>query len=349
MLLRRIAFQMIFLALVSLATHAQAFKSLTYIDKVPVPHNEVNGSFAIRLPTKCGPDGTIYVRFAGMDREPALNLIRQDGKLASSIRLNEVHELWENHLDDFAPGDGEVFVLSKRGKRHAPTTYYISRFKIDGTYVSSAKLDTDFRPDFEPKQIAAFPSGELLIAGMAKGHDVPFVPFTAIFGANGEFQREVGLKSDVNEKHAKGEPSNAGLSPAEQMQYLLDVTYLQTADDGNIYLMRHTPSGPVFVVSPGGSVRKVALVPPIEGAVLQWIMSSQGSIAAHYISVDAKKGKTHYLTIVDAWTGKSRETIQYKHDYQTNGSGMVCYRNGAFTFLAGTSDNKVQLVRAIPQ
>jgi hypothetical protein len=111
--------------------------------------------------------------------------------------LSGIPELSQNDFYDFAPGNGDVFLLSGQGKPHTQPTYYISRFKTDGTYVSSVKLDTEFRPDFEPKQIAAFPSGDLLIAGIAKGHEVPFVPFTAIFGADGEFKRQVAFENDV--------------------------------------------------------------------------------------------------------------------------------------------------------
>src|SRR5260370_28660210 len=111
--------------------------------------------------------------------------------------------------------------------------------------------------------------------------------------------------------------------------------------------MRHTPRGPVVVVSPGGSVRRLALVPPVASADLQWIMASGVSIAAQYRSDDAIARKTRYLTVVDVLTNRIGESIRYTQDYQTNGGGMACYQHGTFTFLAGAPDNKLQLVRAI--
>jgi hypothetical protein len=344
MLIRKTLFHMLFLTSVSFVAHSQAFKDLTLTGKVSVSRDQVNGGFAVQLPMKCGPDGTIYVRFAGGSLEPSVTLIREDGKIATSIRLSQIPEFSENDFYDFAPGNGDVLVLNGQGKPHIQTTYYISRFKTDGTYVSSVKLDTGFRPDFEPRHIAAFPSGDLLIAGISKGHEVPFVPFTAIFGSDGQFQRQVLFEGDVGEKDAKQKPSDARFSDADRVRNLLDVSYLQTADDGNAYLMRHTPRGPVFIVSAGGSVRRLALIPPVESADLQWIMASGGSIAAQYRSDDAK---THYLTVVDVSTKRIRETIRYTHDYQTNGGGMACYQNGTFTFIAGAPDNKLQLVRAV--
>src|SRR5260370_13091439 len=167
---------------------------------------------------KCGPDGTIYVRFAGESLEPSVTLIREDGKIASSIRLSQIPEFSENDFYDFAPGNGDVLVLNGKGKPHIQTTYYVSRFKTDGTYVSSVKLDTGFRPDFEPLHIAAFPSGDLLIAGISKGHEVPFVPFTPIFGADGHFQRQVLFEGDVSEKDAKQKTSDARFSDADRVR-----------------------------------------------------------------------------------------------------------------------------------
>lgn len=302
---------------------------------------------------KCGADGTMYIRFTGAGLEPTVTLIREDGKIASEIRLRAIPEFTENTLQDFAPGNGDVLVLSAKGKPHTQTVWYVSRFKTDGTYVSSVEVDTAFRPDFEPLHIAAFPSGDLLIAGVAKGRkgdEVASVPFVGIFGADGKFQRQLVFEHDVTKEDVKQKkPSKANLSETEQIRDLLEVSFLLTGDDGNAYLLRHTPRGPVFVVSPGGVVRSVALVPPVTSADLDWIMASGGFIAAEYRSTDPAERKTHYLTIVDSSTGTTRETIRYVHDYQTTGGGMACYQHGTFTFLAGTSDNKLQLVKAVAQ
>jgi len=337
----------LFLACVPLTAGAQVFRGLTYTDRAPISIKKAG--YAVQLPMKCGPDGTIYVRFAEAGKEPAVTLIRQDGKILSSIRLSAIPELSESGLYDFAPATGEVWLLSGKGKPYAPTTYQVSRFKSDGTYISSATLDLGFRPDFEPKEIAAFPSGNLLVAGIVKGHDVPFAPFTAIFGDDGQFRRQVTLEKDVTDKDATQQATNANFPWAQQIRNLLDGTYLQAADDGNAYLMRHTPTGPVFVISPGGAARRVLLTPPVQGADLQWIMASGGSIVAHYRLASAEERKEHYLVVLDAWTKKNRETIRYEFDYPNNAGGMACYQSGSYTFIAGGPEGGLQLVRAVAQ
>ena len=341
----------ILLACLGITAHAQEFRPVTYTTKVPVSTNLAKNGFAVRLPIKCDQDGTIFVRFAQAGPEPVLTVIQAEGKVASNIRLSAVPEFSQNDFYDFAPGNGYVFVLSGQGRPHVPASYYISRFKSDGTYISSVKIDTGFRPDFEPRHIAAFSSGDFLLAGMVKGHDTPVLPFTAIFTSGGEFRREVVMKDDVTNKDAKAKIPNTDFTPEQQVRNLLDVSYLQTADDGNAYLMRHTPNGPVFVISPGGSVRRVRLNPPVEDAAIQWIMVSAGLIAAQYRSAatDGAGHKTHYLVIVDGSTNKVRETVRYFHDYETNGGGLACYQSGNFTFLAGAPDGGLRLVGAASQ
>jgi hypothetical protein len=137
-----------------------SFKSLALTDKVPVPRDQANGSFAVQLPMKCDPEGTIYVRFAGMGLQSSVLLIREDGKIASSIGLSGIPELSKNDFYDFAPGNGDVFLLSGQGKPHTQPTYYISRFKTDGTYVSSV-CSIRLQAGFRTQAIPAFPSGDL--------------------------------------------------------------------------------------------------------------------------------------------------------------------------------------------
>lgn len=339
------------LALASLAANAQEFRSLTYLDQVPVAGYKAEGGFAVQRPMKCGLDGVLYIRFASANSEPAVTLIGDDGKIISNIRLSEIPEFAQNDFYDFAPANGEVFVLSGKGKPHSPTmtSYYVSRFKIDGTYISSAVVDIGVRPDFEPRALAAFPSGNLLISGMAKGHDVPFVPFTAIFTETGQFLHQVILKDDVTDKDAKQQPIDSSFSPAQQERNLIEATYLRTADDGNIYVTRNTPRGPVFIVAADGSARRVALAPPVTGADLEGVMAGGVLLVAQHRSPDGPERHTHYLVVMETSGKKIRETVRYVHEYDKNAVGMSCYRNGTYTFIAGAPNGGLQLVRAAVQ
>src|SRR5215469_2794914 len=93
--------QLALTACAALGADGQAVKSLTYFDKLALPLNQENGAFAVRLPMKCGPDGTIYLRFAGTSVDPSITIIR-DGKIAS-IALTQILEFSESGILDFAP------------------------------------------------------------------------------------------------------------------------------------------------------------------------------------------------------------------------------------------------------
>jgi hypothetical protein len=338
-------------AVASLAANSQDFSGLRYLDQVPVTGYKAKGGFAVQQPMKCGLDGVLYARFASASSEPGVTLIGDDGKMISKIRLSEIPEFSENDFYDFAPASGNVFLLSGKEKPHFPTVtnYYISRFKIDGTYISSALLDIGFRPDFEPRGLAAFPTGNLLISGVAKGHDVPFVPLTAIFTEAGQFLHQVVLKDDVTDNDAKQKTIDSSFPPAQQKRNLIEVTFLRSADDGNVYLMRNTPTGPVFVVTPGGSARRIPLAPPVNGADLEGVMADGGLLVAQYRSPDSAERHTHYFVVMETSAGKVRETVRYVNDYTKNAVGMSCYRNGVYTFIAGAPDGGLQLVRATVQ
>jgi len=245
---------------------AQQPKNLGIQETVTLSIPERRGGFAVQLPIKCSPNGEIYVRFTYADSEPELTRISEDGRHISLLRLNRVPEFSDAGIYDFAPGDdGEMFFLTGHGAPHIPTTYYVAHFRRDGAYDSSLRLDTTFRRDFEPMQLAAFSTGEFFVAGFAKGHSNALEPFTAMFTAGGQFQRELVLPGDVGKKEITIADASPGQSLTEEegLRGLLEISHLQLADDGNVYLMRNTPQGPVFAISAGGMVQRIPLdLPP---------------------------------------------------------------------------------------
>lgn len=332
---------------------AQSLKKLDVIERSRVSIPEQYRSHAVQLPLKCGADGDIYVRFAGADVEPALTIISKDGTHVSRITLSKVPDFPAAGFVDFAPADNDVFLLAGKQEgpdRYAPPIYYLVQFKEDGSYESSVKLDTSFRPDFEPRQIAAFHGAqEFLVAGFSKGHTTPIAPFAAIFGADGQLQRELIFEKDLGQEDVEraSAASNQSFTLEQGTMSLLDVTFLQAADDGNVYVMRHTQRGPVFVVSPGGVARRVSLNPPDGRAEIKWIMASGGSIATeYYLPASGPDPKVHFITITDVSSKSPQSTIRYTFDPHTTGHGMVCYQRGLITFLAETPEGVLQLVRA---
>jgi hypothetical protein len=128
----------------------------------------------------------------------------------------------------------------------------------------------------------------------------------------------------------------------------LDSSSLQTADDGSVYLARSAPQGPVFIISPGGEVRRVMLTTPDSGAALLSVKIAGGKIAAEY-NVPGSPPEGHhrnFLTITDLSTGRRLDTVGYEGSALT-GVGLVCYLNQSFEFLAYGSDGGLKVVRAV--
>ena len=119
---------------------------------------------------------------------------------------------------------------------------------------------------------------------------------------------------------------------------------MELADDGNVYLMRHSPTGPVYVIAPSGQVlKRIALSPP-EGSYLSEIKVSHQELAAEYIR---PKPSSHEISavviqIVDLQSGEP--VAEYSHADGEIGSAFACYSADNLTFLV--KDDKGSLMIA---
>ena len=117
--------------------------------------------------------------------------------------------------------NGAVYALiftrrdpSNGGPRPTPE-YYIERFNDDGTTDSIARIQTPpGATRWFAEHLAAFPDGNILIAGTASFTDgeppsaSSLRPFTAIYDPTGRFARDVTLPDDVLNEAAEGASSS---------------------------------------------------------------------------------------------------------------------------------------------
>lgn len=174
------------------------------------------------------------------------------------------------------------------------------------------------------------------------------MPFAGIFDDRGQLQKEVSMKGDLEEKdvvNAKLGP--VGGEPSEAFAGWLELSSLQTADDGRAYLMRRGLEGPVFLISPGGTVQTVRLAAPEKSAVLASVKVKGGRIAAeYYLPGPAGPERVHYLTVMNIATGKIEYTIRYT-GVRSAGVGMVCYGEKGFDFLVQDAEGYLAIVTAV--
>jgi hypothetical protein len=115
-------------------------------------------------------------------------------------------------------------------------------FNADGTCHSKVKLETPF--SFIPYQIAVYPSGTMLIAGLRSsgGRDSKtMLPYTALFSASGSVLKAIELEDDgqLDRRATEGDPKVT--SPTDPHgNTAIARGEMAAAADGNMYLMRRT-------------------------------------------------------------------------------------------------------------
>jgi hypothetical protein len=341
------------LSLLTFRTGALAQGSpLLIIESLPIPEQHVA---MIREPMKCGTDGRIYVQFVSLDPEPEVNVISGDGKATYWISLNKVPGLRDGHVQDFIPDPsrGGAFLLiggiresegNGAGSDNAAELQNIVAFDEKGNYVSATKLQADFFIT----RFAAFAKGdEFLVTGYRSKNlgspEEELSPVTALFSSSGELLRYIKLERDVNKdsvtQHFHGnEPVSLG-----EIQ-IISFSLVESGDDGNVYLVRGTPAGPVYSISPGGEAYRITLTPPSDRAGLLSVKVTGTEIMAEYEVAGESGGYGTLLFVVSDRQGHSQH--QYSISPRDAGLGMACYSGHTLTFLAPGKDGTLELRRA---
>jgi hypothetical protein len=326
----------------SIAATAQQARQLSIIDSVQLPEQQEHG-LAVMMPMKCSASGELYVRFSRGDRENGVTVVSEDRQHVVHLSPSQVPDMIGSSPLDFAPGlDHDAFLLVVAPR--SPVAYYIVTLK-DNAASTVTRLDT--QPGLELHQFAVLGADHFVISGYFRlGGEGP-KPFTGIFDSRGQLQKEIALPGDLDSKAvAKSKLMPESQSAEDGFAGWLEVSSLQTADDGSVYVTRHGPEGPVFLISAGGTVRRVRLRPPEKAATLASVKINGGSLVAEYYMPGSASGghRVHYLVVTDLSSGNPQETIQYE-GIQSTGVGMVCYRENTFEFLSQAPDGHLQIVR----
>jgi hypothetical protein len=332
-----------------LPTRAQEAHQLAVTDVVRVPSVHSQEGLSVKSPVKCSPIGELYVQLVGGGAEPGVTMVSADRKSISFFGLESVPDLQQGTLLDYAPGAShDVFLLvSKSTGARGPFEYYIVRLR-EGA--SSLVIRLEIKPGFQLRQLAVLGDDAFVIAGFFGWQNQHVEPFTAIFKNDGQFLRKITLDGDLNAEgqspDVKGKSTPTGKSESETSRMsLFELSSLQTADDGSVYLARHAANGPLFVITPGGAVKRIALRSPAEGAELSSVKLCSGKVVADYFVRDSSAGyHQHFLRVFDLSTGQVSDVTYKGSEF---GVGLVCYRNEVFEFLAYGSDKHLRIVSAV--
>jgi hypothetical protein len=325
------------LVLTSLPASAQGIRQLTIDDVIRLPGRHQQPGLAVKVPVKCSQYGDLYVEFMGGGAESGVSLFSADHGRVGHFAITHIPQLQDALVYDFAPGRSrDVFLLvAKKVGRYGLVEHYVAHLMENG---SSSVTKLQFKADAQPRQMAVLGSENFVVSGFfGSGHTDPG-PFVAIFNAQGELMRPLALTGDVSSVNKSpniigDQPSSSDSLDAVASEVTAkewsELSSLQTADDGSVYLLRPSPQGPAFIISPGGAVGRVALKPPEKDAVLSSAKMAGGRIAAEYYIPRASDGvREHFITVTDASTGQQLDTVRYQvRPINRVGNGLLCARD----------------------
>src|SRR6266436_4058046 len=218
---------------------------------------------------RCDSDGNIYLRvYTGELTSPVVK-VSPEGKLLTTFLSDSASKLVS--IQDFwVTSTGEVFVLAEKGGGEGA----ILVFDADGKSKEEVLLDVPVRQN----QLAVVvPLEERSVANGS--------PFLAIFNSRGQLLKRIQLPKDVKPK-AKQPLTRADLNYAETVVN----SATEISDDGTVYFVRHTRTGPVYAISAGGRVTRTVRLKPPEGAILSTVKVARGTVAAEFVKNGADDG-----------------------------------------------------------
>jgi hypothetical protein len=231
---------------------------------------------------------------------------------------------------------------------------YLFVYKSDGTFKSAIKLNPGFV--WSPHALAVFPSGNLLITGSEYDRDrkAAMWPFTGIFAPDGSLLKEIKLEDDetLHDMAASGD-ARVTLPQDTHANLAISHTQVETASDGNGYLMRWTNPTIIYGISPGGEVVRRVKVDPGEAGYRPAAMHVyQNRIAVLFVNAQTR---AKVMKIVDleghALATYDEPVANGKTPGAMLGSSFACYTENPtrFVFFGADDDDRLQLWIAQPR
>ena len=319
---------------------------LTPVETIEMP-SEPAGMF--ENPLKCDADGNLYLK-TETDGPTGFRKINLKAKKTILFQASSApSDLGKLDLSTYfsVAADGDVYQLVYPHQ----ITRYVFVYKSDGSYKSNIKLDPGF--SWSTAQLAVFSSGDLLVTGTEYDRDPesPKIPFTGVFASDGRLLKEVSLKDDqvIHDLAAAGDrrvtsPEYAAGNRA------VDLGEVESAEDGNVYLMRRISPAIVYAISPGGAVVRRFVVDPGEKSLVPTSMHIAGRrIALQFFEPQTSR---QIIKVVDL-EGHALATYgeAMADGYPALGLALACYSVNPerFTFLTTMKDDTLGVAIAEPR
>jgi hypothetical protein len=269
------------------------------------------------ISTQCDADGNPYVYTFGPSGRQILGLTP---KGVITFATNQMTDIPEPAAGDFFVADSAVYVLvtgieyarkdevaykdeagqeTKQLETKGESGDYIARFDSDGSYRGALKLDAGFHPI----QVAAFGSGNFVLAGLDEGK----TPRVGLFNSSGQLVKYLELAKDITDRPKSAEKSfeHSGLHASVDVIAMFAKFY---SYHGNVLLVRAGNTTPIYEIRESGEVRAVRVKAP-NGVAIDHLIPSD-----HNWFIDVRKGSLEEKT--DTIYEVSPETGELLREYR---------------------------------
>ena len=291
-------------------------------------------------PLKCDEDGNLYL-MTKMDAITGIRKLNAKGERLAVLVASPAADLKLKVAGYFSVApNGSIYQLAYPQDTIDRAMLIYNK---GGTLKSSVKLQPGFF--WTPTQVAAFSSGDVLIAGM---RDDAHVPFTGLFDSTGALRKQLVLEDD-EELQAMVEDGRVE-SGHRYGNRAVELGQMENADNGNIYLMRRLSSPILYAISPGGEVVRRFTI----NAGSPDFLPESMHIAGGKIAILFREPQTseEFVRIVDL-SGRELATYDEPMDNGrgTLGSAFACYSDNPerFTFLYTSNNGNLGLKVAEPR
>jgi hypothetical protein len=317
---------------------------LTPLETVTSP--EVASAFL--GPFICDSDGNLYLRSesAGVTAIRKLNPKGERTALFEPAANPDVKISVTGYFS-VIPG-GDLYVLAFAAEE---VNRYVLVFNPDGTYKTKIKLDPGFA--WVPSAIAVFPNGSLLVTGQeyARDRNALKLPFTGIFRSDGKLLKELNLEDDdAIQGMANGHDPRVTSLMTPTSNRAISWSQIESAKDGNLYLMRWLSPAVFYAISPGGQVIRRFVVDSGNPDFRPAAMHISGNRIA--ILFYQPQSMEKIMKIVDLEGHELSTYAELREDGKPRlgmlGAAFACYTQQPerFTFLVSDEHQKIELKHA---
>ena len=295
---------------------------------------------AVVGPFRCDEKGNVYFRrLDGGDNGPVRS-VAPDGTVRANFMVDAATvKLPKLGTDEFVVSpDGAVYVFGWNEQNP-----YLFSFDKSGQYKSKISLDKNI----VVYEVAVFPKGEFLLAGLEPGtKEKPKgnIPITQIVDGDGKFLKNVQFSEDAKFRSlAESGDVTVAREGSGVGNLAVSRGVAVSGADGNAYLMRHASPPIVYVISPAGEVQSTISVSTPDGGGLPMTMQVHGSTLVVQFWNEATKRAVYKLVGLPGG-----EDIATYEGGKGIGTAFACYNGSQFTFVT-PKGGKMYLVEAEPK